>query len=121
LAGERYDIVISADQAISSYWLKVIGHDQCKHLHQEALLVYDGATLPHELNEATKSSLNVSNPHSSTASSVILECVSRNCVRLIGYVIANGLEYCGNSPSLLKYSSDLYNKTRLISLCWCFC
>ncbi|PNF33769.1 hypothetical protein B7P43_G10230 [Cryptotermes secundus] len=36
----------------------VIGHDQCKNLHQEAFLVYDGAILPHEFNEATKSSLN---------------------------------------------------------------
>lgn len=107
MAGERYDIVISANQAISSYWLKVIGHDQCKNLHQEAFLVYNGAILPHEFNEATKSSLNVSNPHSVTASFMILECVSRNYVRSIGYVIANGSEYCGNSHSLPKTFSNL--------------
>lgn len=103
MAGERYDIVISANQTISSYWLEVIGHDHCKNLHQEAILVYDGATLPHEFNEATKSSLNVSNPNSVTVSFVILECVLRNCVRSIGY----GSEYCGNSHSLLKYFSNL--------------
>jgi hypothetical protein len=101
LAGERYDIVISADQAISSYWIKVIGHHQCKN-HQEAMLVYDGATLPQEMNEATKSSLNVSNPHFSAASFVILDCVSGNHVRLVGHVIVNSSKFCGNFHSLLK-------------------
>jgi hypothetical protein len=64
LAGERYDIIISADQAKSSYWIAVIGHHQCENLHQEAMLVYDGAAVLHEFNEATESSLRVSKPYS---------------------------------------------------------
>jgi hypothetical protein len=103
LAGERYDIIISADRVISSYWLKVIGHDQCKNLHQEAILLYDGATLPHEFNKAMESSLNVSNPYSVTVSFVIPECFLRNHVRLIDHVIENGSECCANAHSLLKY------------------
>lgn len=57
LPGERYDIIISADQAESSYWIVVRGHHQCENLHQEALLVYNGAAVLHEFNETTKSSL----------------------------------------------------------------
>jgi len=61
--GERYDIIISADQAESSYWIVVRGHHQCENLHQEALLVYDGAAVLHEFNETTKSSLKVCKPY----------------------------------------------------------
>jgi hypothetical protein len=63
LSGERYDVVINADQTLSSYWIQVRGYHQCKNLHQEAMLVYDGATLPHEFDEAAISSLEVSKPH----------------------------------------------------------
>jgi hypothetical protein len=37
----------------------VTGHHQCENLQQEALLVYDGAAMLHEFNEAKKSSLKV--------------------------------------------------------------
>jgi len=63
LTGERYDIIISADQAESSYWIVVRGHHQCENLHQEALLVYNGAAVLHEFNETTKSSLKVCKPY----------------------------------------------------------
>jgi hypothetical protein len=63
LTGERYDIIISADQVESSYWIVVRGHHQCENLHQEALLVYDGAAVFHEFNEAAKSSLKVCKPY----------------------------------------------------------
>jgi hypothetical protein len=63
LAGERYDIVLNTEKATSSYWIMFRGHHQCKNLHQEALLVYNGATLPSELNEVMKSSLKVSQLH----------------------------------------------------------
>jgi hypothetical protein len=62
LTGERYDIVVSADQAKSLYWIGVRGHNLCENLHQEAILVYDGAAELLEFNEATESSLNVSKP-----------------------------------------------------------
>jgi hypothetical protein len=41
----------------------VRGHHQCENLHQEALLVYDGAALFHEFNETAKSSLKVRKPY----------------------------------------------------------
>jgi hypothetical protein len=63
LTGERYDIIISADQAKSLYLIAVRGHHQCENLHQEALLVYDGAEVIHEFNETTKSSLKVRKPY----------------------------------------------------------
>jgi hypothetical protein len=42
----------------------VRGHHQCENLHQEAMLVYDGAAVLHKFTEATKSSLSVSKPYS---------------------------------------------------------
>lgn len=45
LTGERYDFVIDANKKIGNYWIRISGTDNCatKHLHQEAILRYDGA------------------------------------------------------------------------------
>ncbi|GFG33395.1 hypothetical protein Cfor_01830 [Coptotermes formosanus] len=72
--GERYDIIISADQAKSSYWIMVRGHHQCENLHQEAMLVYDGAAVLHKFTEATKSSLSVSKPYSALSAAMKKTC-----------------------------------------------
>ncbi|XP_069675250.1 uncharacterized protein [Periplaneta americana] len=55
--GERYDVVLTADQAISSYWIRVRGHNKCANLHEDALLVYDGADVWDEFGSASYSAL----------------------------------------------------------------
>jgi L-ascorbate oxidase len=45
-AGERYDFIITTNQAISSYWIRLHGLMDCKNneVFQAAILQYEGAT-----------------------------------------------------------------------------
>ncbi|CAG2058949.1 unnamed protein product, partial [Timema podura] len=43
LPGERYDLVLNADKEVAVYNMRVKGYHFCQHVHQEALLIYDGA------------------------------------------------------------------------------
>nr|CAD7396799.1 unnamed protein product [Timema poppensis] len=43
LPGERYDLVLNADKEVAVYNMRVKGYHFCKNIHQEALLIYDGA------------------------------------------------------------------------------
>nr|CAD7438009.1 unnamed protein product [Timema bartmani] len=43
LPGERYDLVLNADKEVAVYNMRVKGYHFCQHIHQEALLIYDGA------------------------------------------------------------------------------
>ncbi|XP_033743202.1 laccase-1-like [Pecten maximus] len=50
-AGERYDIVIQADQNVGNFWIRARGLDDCvtKNVYQQAILRYAGSAeeLPH--------------------------------------------------------------------------
>ena len=43
-AGERYDIVLNADQPVGHYWFYAKGLAACDGLTQSAIITYDGAT-----------------------------------------------------------------------------
>ncbi|KAG7209093.1 hypothetical protein KM043_015240 [Ampulex compressa] len=42
-AGERFDIILTADQPVDSYWIIIKGLGECKGIIQLAILRYDGA------------------------------------------------------------------------------
>ncbi|PSN32867.1 hypothetical protein C0J52_23400 [Blattella germanica] len=48
---ERYDVILEANQEISSYWMKVKGHHKCENIHQDAVLIYDGAVITNLTND----------------------------------------------------------------------
>lgn len=52
-AGERYDIVLKADQPVGNYWMYVVGYGFCaaNNVTQQAIIRYEGA--PDQLPSGT--------------------------------------------------------------------